>query len=180
MPDLTEPSSSQSTEGVILIEKVDGASDSSDVSSGNDVCLVSVIDSSGNTTSQQVVRTKTGSTTSSRNLLHEHAELNTNNSSSMSHEENDNSEMVITVEHCDGDFSVNQADETGEEAVEIRVVTNEKGEYMIQNDNNGTKETIQLGIHEGMEFEEETMYNLQMLGEVALQDKYQEVKNAEK
>ena len=55
-----------------------------------------------------------------------------------------------------------------EESVEIHIVRNSAGEYVLQRADGADKGQVQVTLPENLE--EETMYNLQMLGEVALQE----------
>lgn len=56
------------------------------------------------------------------------------------------------------------------ECVEIHIVTNSAGEYVLENAKELEKESLRISLPKEVDVEEETMYNLQMLGEVALQE----------
>lgn len=56
------------------------------------------------------------------------------------------------------------------ECVEIHIVTNSAGEYVLENPRELEQESVRVRLPKEVDVQEETMYNLQMLGEVALQE----------
>lgn len=175
MSELHEPSTSFNPGGIILVEKLDNTNGSDMNASQNNMCLISVIDATGRKKSQHVIDTNdridnahdmdemdSGSAES-------FATLNQNNNVNFDLHENIEPGMEEDIGRHVGEES-NEND--SEESIEIRIVKSASGEYMIESDTLWPKERVPYNIQENMDMEEETMYNLQMLGEVALQDKY--------
>jgi hypothetical protein len=181
-PDSNNSYPTHRTKGIVLVEKQDRTALLDMNTSNRDVCLLSLFNSEGQKKTQQC------SENQNTNDKHRKEKVDDIEKDNMDIESL-GSNISVVQDVQDTDFNINNScdynkpghvhsenNATVEEPIEIRIITNEAGEYMVQNDNNGLKETVSRDIQKQMEIEGETMYNLQMLGDVALQDKRQESK----
>lgn len=144
--------------GIILVEKLNNGSEDDD---GESVCLVSVIDASGQKKRQHVINTRDSNDANYKKLV-------------------GSGRMEIIGQVQDISFTGNNNSNAAnpavmqlEQPIEIRIVKNEKGHYVIESDSSQTeREPVPIAVHENVKMFEET-YNLQMLGDVALQDQAQ-------
>lgn len=173
-----EPNTSFNQGGIILVEKLDNTNGSETNASENNVCLISVVDATGRKKSQHIIETNDAIDKAHDNM-DGHMEMDSESAESfatLNQNNNNNFDLHENIEPAMEEIGENVANE---ESIEIRIVKNASGEYMIESDTLGPTERVPYNVQENMDRNEETMYNLQMLGEVALQDKYRDDKSGD-
>lgn len=84
-----------------------------------------------------------------------------------------NDEMVVMSVRYHNQETV--MDGQPEDAVTIHITTNSQGELVLETTaEHGMTDSIAISMEDHMELEQETMYNLQMLGDVALQNEFRD------